>query len=121
MNFKKITFYNLGFLLFALFPGLSMAQIIPDSTVPAGYSFVWSDEFNQTPGSGVDKRVWNYALGKSPYNEELEIYTDDLENISIQAPAPSPMGGKPYLAITATKNEKGDYLSARINTAGHKT
>jgi hypothetical protein len=143
MNFIKKAVKNLAFFLPSLLPGLSTAQIIPDSTVPPGYSLVWSDEFNQAIGGGVDAKVWNVMAGKNNANNELEIYTADPKNISIQsAPATSPPGEeqdlgvpdpnkkrsgvpegtpKPFLAITATKENDGNFNSARINTQYNKS
>jgi beta-glucanase (GH16 family) len=42
---------------------------------------VWSDEFDDTTGTGiVDRTKWNYWNGDNPSNQELQYYTDRLTN-----------------------------------------
>lgn len=71
----------------------------------------WSDEFNE---SSLNAKDWSYELGNGCNvslcgwgNNELEVYTDKAENLSLE-------NGK--LVITALKVAGGGYTSARIKT-----
>jgi beta-glucanase (GH16 family) len=87
----------------------------PPSTT---WTLSWSDEFNGPDGSAPDSTKWGYDLGGNGWgNNELECYTNRLENAQIQ-------GGN--LVITALQ-ENGfqcsdstvrDYTSARLLTKG---
>ncbi len=58
----------------------------------------------------MDADVWTHDLGDDGWgNEELENYTDD--------PANSSLDGDGHLVITA-REENGEYTSARLTTAG---
>lgn len=63
----------------------------------------WQLEFNDPGQVAPDPAVWNYELGKWPYNSELETYTDTNA---------AQTGGN--LVITANS----DYTSSRLNTDG---
>ncbi len=90
----------------------------PPVTPPAGWTLSWSDEFNGADGSAPDSTKWGFDLGGNGWgNNELECYTNRLQNAKIQ-------GGN--LVITAA-SEKGfncsdgtarDYTSARMLTKG---
>jgi beta-glucanase (GH16 family) len=54
---------------------------------PAGWSLVWSDEFNGAAGEPPDPANWDYEIGdtlpdgtRGWGNDELQYYTDDLDN-----------------------------------------
>jgi len=70
---------------------------------------VWADEFD---GSSLNTAYWNYEIGDGCPdlcgwgNNELQSYTNDPVNISVE-------GGQ--LTITAIKDE-GNFTSARIQT-----
>ncbi len=67
---------------------------------------VWSDEFNYTGKPAEDK--WSYEVAKAGWvNNELQAYTDRLENASV---------ANGNLTITAKKEDYqgDDYTSARI-------
>ena len=71
------------------------------------YQLVWQDEFN-TDGA-LDSTKWVYDLGAGGWgNNELQKYTSDPENVSVEDGA---------LKITAINNG-GSYTSARIKTMG---
>ena len=81
----------------------------------AGWTLVWSDEFN---GTALDTTVWNYDLGAGGWgNSESECYQQQNATVA---------GG--YLTITAkeetgcvgTANGSAPYTSARIQTAQKK-
>src|SRR5580658_8850778 len=80
------------------------------ATPPAGYTLVWSDEFNEAVGSAPNPANWGYDIGAGGWgNNELETYTSSTANSSIQTDASAPNGTA--LVITAT-NTGGDYDSA---------
>ncbi|HKW62985.1 MAG TPA: glycoside hydrolase family 16 protein [Candidatus Acidoferrum sp.] len=84
-----------------------------------GWTLVWSDEFNGPDGSAPDSSKWTYDLGGKGWgNNELECYTNRLQNAQIQ-------GG--HLAITALQESApfacsdgsaNNYTSARLKTQG---
>jgi beta-glucanase (GH16 family) len=86
----------------------------------AGFTLVWSDEFNGANGSSPDASKWTYDSGVGGNgwgNNELETYTNRTTNAQIQ-------GGN--LVITAVKETYADpsdgvirnYTSARLKTQG---
>lgn len=86
----------------------------------AGFTLVWSDEFNGANGSSPDASKWTYDSGVGGNgwgNHELETYTNRTTNAQIQ-------GGN--LVITAMKETYADpsdgvirnYTSARLKTQG---
>jgi beta-glucanase (GH16 family) len=86
----------------------------PSAITPAGYTLIWSDEFNAPDGTTPDPQKWNYDLGGNGWgNHELELYTDHPQNAQIRSG---------NLVITAEKESATDkygirdYTSARIKT-----
>ena len=85
----------------------------------AGYTLVWSDEFNAADGTAVDATKWGHDVGGDGWgNSELEYYTTDTANAVQQ-------GGN--LVITATPDGAAQhtcsgapckYTSARLLTKG---
>lgn len=56
---------------------------------PAGWSLVWSDEFNEPAGTPPNPANWGYEIGDGTVNgipgwgnAELQYYTDSPENVS---------------------------------------
>jgi beta-glucanase (GH16 family) len=85
---------------------------------PAG-KLVWSDDFNQTPGSTPDHTKWAYDTGNWGWgNNELEMYTSAPANASIVADTAAL--DHRALAIKALKTDDG-YTSGRLKTQGHFT
>ena len=90
----------------------------PLAPVP-GWTLVWSDEFGGPDGSAPEASKWTYDLGGKGWgNQELECYTNRLQNAHIQ-------GGN--LVITAQKesapfgcsdSSTSNYTSARLKTQG---
>jgi len=86
---------------------------------PAGWTLVWSDEFNGPDGTAVDATKWTAEVGGTGWgNQEREYYTADLANAQ-------QMGGN--LVITATTAGafahtcwygQCQYTSARLQTQG---
>ena len=84
----------------------------------SGWKLVWADEFDGEAGSPVDATKWMHDIGGWGWgNNELEYYTDSLENSSLD--------GKGNLAIVAREDTTGErechygvcrYTSARLLT-----
>ncbi|HUO62007.1 MAG TPA: glycoside hydrolase family 16 protein [Candidatus Bathyarchaeia archaeon] len=68
----------------------------------------WKQDFSKSPNGPLDTKIWNFDQGNNNGwgNNELESYTSDPANASIQNGA---------LVINALKNN-GSYTSARITT-----
>jgi beta-glucanase (GH16 family) len=78
---------------------------------------IWDGKFNGPVGSAPDPAKWGYDLGGGGWgNNELEVYTNSLQNASIVADAGATDGKA--LAIRAVKEPDGTYTSARLKTAG---
>jgi beta-glucanase (GH16 family) len=83
----------------------------------AGWTLVWSDEFNGAEGSRPDPEKWKFDIGGNGWgNHELEYYTERPENSFIH---------DGNLVIQALKENFGgpghgerEYTSARIKTQG---
>ncbi|MET0794763.1 MAG: family 16 glycosylhydrolase [Polyangiaceae bacterium] len=86
------------------------------SSASAGYSLVWSDEFNGPKGTAVDSSKWTFDVGGTGWgNDELEYYTNSTNNAALD--------GSGNLVIEAKKEAMSgkDYTSARIKTQGIKS
>jgi beta-glucanase (GH16 family) len=97
---------------------LFAAALAPLGGRAASPVLVWSDEFNQAPGTPPDPARWGYDLGVGNPpgwgNNELETYTNSPNNVLVVAD-PAATDGR-ALAIRA-QAAGGGYTSARINTA----
>jgi beta-glucanase (GH16 family) len=114
-NGEKTLF--LGGLISGLVFILSPVIVRPADAAPPGFQLLWSDEFNQTDGTGPDAGKWVHALGDKGWgNKELENYTDRLPNASVVSD-PLALDGK-ALQIKAIKEADGTYNSARLLTKG---
>ena len=84
------------------------------------WKLVWSDEFNGRNGSGVDTTKWVSEVGGGKWgNQELEYYTNRLQNAYIQA-------GNLVIKSQQEKYTGADgatwnYTSARLKTLGKFT
>lgn len=78
----------------------------------AGYSLVWSDEFN---GSVLDTKAWNTELGNNNGwgNHELEYYTARPQNVFLS-------NGNLVIEARKESYDGGNYTSARLTTQGKK-
>jgi beta-glucanase (GH16 family) len=100
-----------------LSPLTTLAQQKPRGSGGVRWTLVWSDEFNQPDGSKPDPQKWVFDVGGNGWgNNELEYYTDRMQNASVQ-------GGK--LVIKALREEytgkdgvTRHYTSARLKTKG---
>src|SRR5690606_7574684 len=82
-----------------------------------GWTLVWSDEFDAPDGSRPDPAKWVYDLGGGGWgNEELQTYTDRVENAVIR-------DGHLVITARAERFTGGDgitreFTSARLKTLG---
>ena len=87
----------------------------PAAAPHAAWTLVWNDEFNGANGSAPDHSKWVIETGGNGWgNQELEYYTNHLENVQVQ---------DGNLVITARKQAYSDndgvmrgYTSARLKT-----
>ena len=107
-----------GFLLAAIvLSALSCGGAPLEPSAIKSWTLVWIDEFNGAGGSAPDASQWAYDTGGKGWgNNELECYTNRLQNAQIQ-------GGN--LVITAQKENitcsdgvSSNYTSARLKTQG---
>ena len=88
---------------------------------PAGWSLVWSDEFNDPAGTSPDPAKWEFEIGDGAVNgipgwgnAELQYYTDSTANAATD--------GEGYLHISTLETDGSlgcyygpcDYTSARL-------
>ena len=77
-----------------------------------GWHLVWSDEFSGRRHRLPDTRRWTYDIGGGGWgNHELERYTDQADNVSLD--------GRGHLVIRASRDASAGYTSARLKTQGH--
>jgi len=85
------------------------------SVIDSGWTLVWSDEFNGPNGSAPDPAKWTLETGGKGWgNNELESYTDRLQNAYQQ-------DGNLVIKVLAEKYTGADgvprnYTSARLKT-----
>jgi beta-glucanase (GH16 family) len=87
-----------------------------DGGLPAGWTLMWSDEFDGAQGGAADSSNWTYDVGNGGWgNNELEYYRRDNANAALD--------GNGDLVITAKAEAYGgsNYTSARLKTAGKIT
>ncbi len=98
---------------------VSLVAVARSQTAPAPdqWKLVWSDEFNGPNGSTVDRSKWVIEVGGEGWgNQELESYTDRVENSYLQ-------DGNLVIKARAEKFTGKDgvtrnYTSARMKTLG---
>jgi beta-glucanase (GH16 family) len=76
----------------------------PDTSVPANYTLVWSDEFN---GTAIDTTKWTFETGNLNVNNEKEYY---------QAANATEANGNLIITAKAESVNGWPYTSARMNT-----
>ncbi len=90
-----------------------------NTTAQQDWKLFWSDEFNDSKGSSLDGRIWQYDIGGSGWgNSELQFYTKSTKNLY--------QDGTGNLVIKAIKQtiKDGcwygdcDYTSGRLMTKG---
>ena len=93
------------------------AQTHASASIEQNWTLVWSDEFGGPRGSDVDPSKWVLEVGGGGWgNQELEYYTNRLENAHVQD------GNLVIRAqrekYTDKENVTRDYTSARLKTQG---
>jgi beta-glucanase (GH16 family) len=113
--FGMILMCGAVFVLVAVWVAPAAAQT-GGSASPA-WKLVWSDEFNGSNGSAVDASKWVFDSGGGGWgNDELEYYTNRLQNSSQQ-------DGNLVIKVLQEKYTGADgvsrnYTSARLKTLG---
>jgi beta-glucanase (GH16 family) len=105
-------------LLSSLICGCSADHItVQPPPTTAGWTLIWSDEFDGPDGSAPDSSKWTYDTGGKGWgNNELECYTNRLQNAQI-------LGGNLLITaqqekITCSDGVSSTYSSARLKTQG---
>jgi len=86
--------------------------VIPTKTLTPTpiWKLVWADEFDLPDGSLPDLNTWNFSTGGGGWgNNELQFYTDHLENVFIN-------DGMLVIQAQEERYMGRKYTSARINT-----
>lgn len=110
---KNIYKYSLLALAMVLMTTFVSCDLDETQTVATLNNLVWADEFDVD--GAPDPSKWTYDLGDGSAqgipgwgNNELQVYTDNAENVQVQ---------NGMLVITARQSGNG-YTSARIKTEG---
>jgi beta-glucanase (GH16 family) len=86
------------------------------------FDLVWSDNFDQPVNSQPSPKNWNYETGVQHQNDELEYYTNSLENSFITTDKDAEDGKvlviRALRKVIQTGNITTNFTSARINTKG---
>ena len=115
-------FASLSMLVTSIYisPGKVSAGVLSNEQNSSGWNLVWSDEFDQTVGGGVDTGTWTYQTGHGDNgwgNSEVQNYTDSTENVYITN-ADGATDGK-ALAIKAKRDyDGGEITSGRLMSEG---
>jgi len=114
---SSIAFSALALLLFSALPQLKA----DDTTSPAGYHLVWSDEFSKDPDGLPDPTKWGYEEGFIR-NHESQYYTKErLENARVEKGQLIIEGRKEEYhsaGMTAMPGFLAHYTSAALETIG---
>ena len=110
-------FASLSMLVTSIYisPGKVSAGVLSNEQNSSGWNLVWSDEFDQTVGGGVDTGTWTYQTGHGDNgwgNSEVQNYTDSTENVYITN-ADGATDGK-ALAIKAKRDYDGGAITSGI-------
>ena len=116
-KWQHLALFAMILLVGACFVASAAAQSsAPQAPAPA-WKLVWSDEFNGPNGSPVDTSKWVFDTGGGGWgNDELEYYTNRLENASQQ-------DGNLVIKVlrekyTGAAGVTRSYTSARLKTQG---
>jgi beta-glucanase (GH16 family) len=96
-----------------------------ESALPTEWAQIWSDEFDGPAGAPVDSTKWINDLGDGCStgncgwgNNELEHYSDDRSNISLNGQGQLAIVGKPVPPVLKCYYGPCRYTSAKITTRG---
>ena len=92
---------------------MATATLIP---TPVNWDLIWSDEFNNPDGSGIDESKWMPSDTAAWVNGELEYYTPRIQNVYIENPTEK----NGMLVLKALKEDYGgrEYTSGKLTTMG---
>ena len=82
---------------------------------PAGFTTIWSDDFNGPAGSGVDTGNWLYDQGTSYPGGAANWGTGEVETVT-NSTANVYQDGAGHLAIKPIRDAAGNWTSGRIET-----
>jgi beta-glucanase (GH16 family) len=103
--FGQLVFFEIGKepVIMTETPEESESKLDPSITWESrDWELVWSDEFEGETGSPINTENWTAEIGGQGWgNNELEYYTDRVENASLD--------GEGNLAIVARKENPGEY------------
>ncbi len=92
---------------------------VPPPLPPAGWTLVWSDEFNGPDGAAPDLAKWTYDTGGKGWgNSELECYTNRLQNAQIKGGNLVITAQQESVAFVCSDGSTNNYTSARLKTPG---
>lgn len=74
------------------------------------WELLWSDEFDAEANTPINDEFWTCEVGDEWFNNELQAYTRELENVAHD--------GNGNLVITAMGNDADGYTSGRCITQG---
>jgi beta-glucanase (GH16 family) len=107
-----------------LFSPISVVKVsvVAPSSVPSGYTLVWSDEFS-SPGMQLpDAGKWSYDIAQNRvgwFNGELQYYANGrMQNSAVQNGSLTITARKESLAGTVSDWGGQSYTSARLYTKG---
>jgi beta-glucanase (GH16 family) len=117
-NWQRPALFGMFMLLVdCLVVAVAAAQVASPQPAAPAWKLVWSDEFSGPNGSAVDNSKWVSETGGGGWgNDELEYYTNRLENASQQ-------DGNLVIKVVQEKYAGPDgvtrnYTSARLKTQG---
>ncbi len=121
-------------LLLVVLSAFNTAYAAPNASLnPERWEFSWSDEFDYT--GKPNSEIWDYDYGYLGFNEELQNYTDQPENVRVEngclviaACLDEVSGARSKEVITELKGSNADvsilgnreFTSARLVTRGKK-
>ena len=121
-------------LLLVVLSAFNTAYAAPNASLnPERWEFSWSDEFDYT--GKPNSEIWNYDYGYLGFNEELQNYTDQPENVRVEngclviaARLDEVSAARSKEVITELKGSNADvsilgdreFTSARLVTRGKK-
>lgn len=100
-------------------PAQNVNAAVTSGQGSGSWKLVWSEDFNQSVGSGVDTSIWNYDTGNGGWgNNEIQNYTTSRNNVYIADMSwDSQSSDGRCLAIKAQR-ENGQITSGRLTTKG---
>lgn len=103
-------------------PTMDTRAAVNSSSGSGSWNLVWSDEFNQTPGTAPNSNYWQYDIGNGDSgwgNNEIQYYTNSTSNVYIAETSGTTDGRA--LALKAKRESNGQLTSGRIKTLDKQT